>query len=75
MAATTISAAMRTMTIHSRYSPVGREELAQNFEKFLNGWKTDRLTMSMRQLVFQYLQEICNDVQPLGQQADSLVHF
>jgi hypothetical protein len=31
--------------------------------------------MSMRQLVFQHLQEICNDVQSLRQQADSLVHF
>jgi len=31
--------------------------------------------MSVRQLVLQHLQEICNDVQPLGQQADSLVHF
>jgi hypothetical protein len=31
--------------------------------------------MSMCQLVFQHLQEIRNDVQPLRQQADSLVHF
>ena len=31
--------------------------------------------MCMRQLVFQHLQEIRNDVQPLRQQANSLVHF
>jgi hypothetical protein len=37
--------------------------------------QAEELTMSMRQLVFQHLQEICNHVQPLRQQADSLVHF
>jgi len=31
--------------------------------------------MCMRQLVFQHLQQIRNDIQPLRQQADSLVHL
>jgi hypothetical protein len=31
--------------------------------------------MRMRQLILQHLQQIRNDVQPLRQQADSLVHF
>jgi hypothetical protein len=33
MAATTISAAMRTMTIHSRYSPVGKKKVSKHNSK------------------------------------------
>jgi len=32
MAATTISAAMRTMTIHSRYSPAGGKSESQHMD-------------------------------------------
>lgn len=31
--------------------------------------------MCVRQLVFQHLQQICNDVESLGQQTNSLVHL
>lgn len=33
------------------------------------------LAMAMTQLVLQHGQQIGNDVQPFGQQADALVHF
>jgi len=63
MPATTISAAMRTMTIHSRYSPI--EKLAVVRDKII---KEEPLrTMCVRQLILQHLQQIRNDVESLGQ--------
>lgn len=63
MAATTISAAMRTMTIHSRYSPV--EVLAAIHGIMIK--ENPLRTMCVRQLILQHLQQVRNNVQSLGQ--------
>lgn len=71
MAATRISAAMRTMTIHSRYSPVA----LVSYDKGQGTQIALKHTMRMTQLVLQHGQQVRDHTHSLLQQVDSLIHL
>lgn len=76
MAATTISAAMSTITMSSA---VSKKDLAASKKKRARGGRPTNplqfLSVSVTELVFEDRQQVCNDVQTFVQESDALVHL